>query len=129
MSNSDNHLLGHFLLRLTVGILFLVQGIGKFQNPNGVTTMLTGIGFPIPLVFAWILILSEIIFGALILIGYKVKYTAWPLAIILLVATLTVVIPSGGFNSVNFYFHLISIAGLITIALTGPGKWAVSKSH
>jgi len=128
MSSSNNHMLGHSLLRLTMGILFLVQGIRKFQNPDGVVGMLTGIGFPIPLVFTWILILSEIIFGALILIGYKVKYTAWPLVIILLVATLTVVLPSGGFNSVNFYFHLISIAGLITIALTGPGKWAITKS-
>ncbi|MEK6843951.1 MAG: DoxX family protein, partial [Nanoarchaeota archaeon] len=76
---------------------------------------------------AWILILSEAIFGALILVGYKVKYTAWPLAFVLLIAEILVVIPNGGIGSSNSFFHLIGIAGLITIALTGPGKWALTK--
>ncbi len=129
MNKSDKHMLGHTLLRVVIGILFLQAGINKFANPDGVVGMLTGIGFPAPVFFAWILLLSEIIFGALILVGYKVKYTAWPLVIIFLVALGTVVIPSGGISSNNALFHIITIAGLITIALTGPGKWALDKSQ
>ena len=128
MNKSEMHMLGHTLLRVTLGLLFIFAGYGKFANPEGVVGMLTGIGFIAPTFFAWVLLLSELIFGALILIGFKVRYTAWPLAFILLVAEITVVIPGQGISSTGSFFHLISIAGLITVALTGPGKWALSKN-
>lgn len=125
----SKHMLGHTLLRVTIGLMLLIAGIKKFQGPEGVTGMLTGLGFPAPVVFAWILILSEVIFGALVLVGYKVRYTTWPLAIILAIAVLTVTIPSQGLTSSSVWFHLIAISGLVTIALTGPGKWALSRTH
>ncbi len=124
---SDKHILGHTLLRVVIGLLFLIAGIKKFMGPDQVIGMLGGLGFPLPSFFGWLLILSETVFGALILIGYKTKYTTWPLAIILAVAWILVVVPNGGITSSNSFFHLIGIAGLITIALSGPGKWAVSK--
>ena len=127
MENSKKHMLGHALLRITVGLLFLVAGIGKLTDPSKVAGMLDGLGFPAAAIFAWVLIIAEVLGGALILIGYKVKYSAWPLIVVLMIATLMVVIPNGGFSSSNLYFHLIGIAGLISIALTGPGSWAASK--
>ena len=108
--------------------MFLVVGIGKLSNPNGVNGMLEGLGFPAAMIFAWILIIAEVLGGALVLVGYKVKYSAWVLAFVLVVATILVVLPKdGSLQSSNFYFHLIGIAGLISIALAGPGKWAASK--
>ncbi|MEK6912732.1 MAG: DoxX family protein [Nanoarchaeota archaeon] len=126
MNKSDRHMFGHTLLRVTLGLLFAIAGYKKLMNPEGVVGMLTGIGFIVPTFFAWILILSELIFGVLVFVGYKTKYTAWPLAFIMLVAETTVVAPSGFWGS-NSFFHLITIAGLATIALTGPGKWALSR--
>ena len=127
MNKSEIHMLGHTLLRVTLGLLFVLSGYRKFINPDGVAGMLTGIGFPLVTFFAWVLILSELVFGLLILVGFKVRYTAWPLAFVLLVAEITVVLPNG-FWSTNSFFHLIAIAGLVTIALTGPGKWALDKN-
>jgi putative oxidoreductase len=125
----NKHQIGHTLMRVTLGALFLVMGINKFQDPEGIIGMLGGIGFPAAAFFGWLLLLSEIIFGAAILVGYKVRYTAWPLAIILAVALVTVTIPSPdqGIMSANFYFHIISIAALVSIAFTGPGEWTISK--
>ena len=120
-------MLGHTLLRVVIGLLFLVSGIKKILAPDMVIGMVGKIGFPIAPFFAWVLILAEVIFGALVLVGYKVKYTSWPLAIVLAIAWILVVIPNGGIGSTNSFFHLIGIAGLITIALTGPGKWALTK--
>ena len=121
------HMYGHTLLRATIGLLFLIMGFNKLINPSGIIGMLGKIGFPAAAFFGWILLLSELIFGALILIGYKVRYTSWPLAIILIVAVLTVVIPGEGISSASAFFHYISIVALISIAWTGPGEWAVSK--
>lgn len=126
---SDHHMLGHTLLRVSIGVMFLLAGINKLGNPDGVIGMLGNIGFPAAALFGWILILSEAIFGALVLVGYKTKHTAWPLAVILVVAWLTVSGPNGGYFSTNSLFHLMGAAASATIALTGPGKYAISKEE
>ena len=128
-ARSRYHMHGHTLIRVTVGLLFVIMGFSKFTNPSGIIGMLGGIGFPAPTFFGWLLLLSELIFGALILVGYKVRYTAWPLAIILIVAVLTVTIPSEGIGSATAFFHYISIATLISLAWTGPGEWAISGTR
>ena len=127
MSTNNNHLLGHTLLRVTVGLLFLIMGYRKIIAPEGIIGMLGGLGFSAATLVGWVLILSELIFGALILVGYKVRYTAWPIAGILLVALVLVIIPTDGISSSNSFFHLIGIAAMVTIALSGPGKYAISE--
>lgn len=117
---------GHTLLRVTIGLLFTLAGFNKVTGIEGVTGMLSGMGFPVAVLFAWILALAELIFGVLVLVGYKTEYTAWPLAVILLIATVLVVIPNAGITASNTLYHIISIAGLVTIALTGPGKYALT---
>lgn len=117
------------IVRVLIGLMFITAGINKLLNPAGPTGMLTSLGFPTPALFAWILLLSELVFGLAILIGYQTKYTAWPLVIVLAIAEIMVVIPNpnGGILSVNSFFHVISLVALIMIALGGPGKWAVNK--
>jgi len=127
MSESNNHMLGHTLLRVTIGGLFLIMGLSKFGNPAGIIGMLSGLGFPGSTLFGWLLILSEIVFGAMLLVGYKVRFSAWPLAIVLAIAWVLVIVPTDGIRAPNSLFHLIAISGLITIALTGPGKYAMTK--
>ena len=128
MENNKGH--GLAILRVVAGLLFLLPGIMKLMDPAGITGMLTGLGFPAPSFLAWILLLSEIIFGASLIVGWKTKYTTWPLVIVLLVATLTVALPGALENPmgwVNVLFHLVGIGALISIFLDGPGAWAVSK--
>lgn len=128
-ARAQYHMYGHSLLRVTIGLLFLIMGYNKLTNPGGIIGMLGNIGFPAATFFGWLLLLSELIFGALILVGYKIKYTTWPLAIILVVAVLTVVIPGEGIGSASAFFHYISIAALISLAWTGPGEWAISETR
>lgn len=125
-----NDKMSHGLLRILLGLLFLVPGLGKLMDPAGIIGMLGGLGFPAPAFFGWILLLSEIVFGLAVLIGYKVKWTAWPLVLVLAVATITVHLPTLGtpMGPINVLFHLVGIAGLIVLASGGPGAWAVSKA-
>ena len=83
MADAKNY--GPTFLRLGLGILFIFMGLGKLQNPAGITGMLANIGFPAAVFWAWLLLLSEIIFGAAILIGFKVKFTTIPLIIIIII--------------------------------------------
>lgn len=121
-----NKLHGSALLRIALGLLFLIPGLSKLMNPSMISGMLSGLGFPIAVIFAWILILVEIIFGVLLLIGIKTEIAVWPLFIVLLVALLLVGIPSFNMTDVqsimNILWHLVGLAGLLTISSTGPGK-------
>jgi uncharacterized membrane protein YphA (DoxX/SURF4 family) len=84
----------------------LIPGLFKLfsQGPSGVGEFLSGLGFPIPLLFAWILIASEIIFGLAILARYELRYTAIPPAIIMIVAAFTVALPAS--NWPTFLMHI-----------------------
>lgn len=79
--------------RILLGLVMLVSGILKLFviGPDAVTGMLSGMALFAwaPAFWAWILILSEIIFGIAILAKYKLEYTVWPPVIILVVASFT----------------------------------------
>lgn len=111
------------IMRASIGLMFIVAGLSKLFDPSSIIGLLKSIGFPLPLFFGWIVLLSEIFFGIAVLVGWKLKYTVWPLAIILLVATITVALPGISSQPLNFFFHVIGISGLISLFFTGPGKW------
>ncbi|MEX2017309.1 MAG: DoxX family membrane protein, partial [Candidatus Pacearchaeota archaeon] len=74
--------------RILLGLLILVPGIIKLfvSGPDAVIGMLSGIALFswAPAFWAWVLMLSEVIFGLAILANYKLKYTVIPPVIILL---------------------------------------------
>ena len=78
---------------ILLGLVMLVPGLMKLfvMKPATVITMLSGMPFfgLAPAFWGWVLIISEILFGILILAKYKLKYTTIPAMIILVVATFT----------------------------------------
>ena len=126
MENKDYSL---SLLRIALGLLFLIPGIGKLMAPEGVTQMLGGLGFPAPVVFAWILLLIEIIFGLALIIGFKTRFSVWPVFVVLLIATLLTALPkaygdiSNPQAAMSLLWHLVGLAGLLVINQKGPGKF------
>ena len=116
---------GLLFLRVTLGLLFLVPGIGKLMDPAGPIGMLTGLGFPGPTFWAWLLIIAEVACGLALIVGYKVKYAAWPLVVVLLVALFAVHLKD---DPVTILFRILGIASLISVSLSGPGKFALSRA-
>ena len=127
MSNGKDYSIT--FMRVLLGLLFLIPGISKLMNPDMIIGMLGGLGFPSAALFGWILILSEIVFGIALVIGFKVKYAVWPLIIILAVAILTVHIKDveNPMMMIDILFRLGAIAGLNLLRYTGNGSLAVSK--
>ena len=86
----------NFLLinRLLLGLLMFVAGFLKLFviGPDVIVGMMSGIGLFAwaPAFWAWVLILSEILFGIAILAKWKLNWTTIPPAIIMIVAGLTV---------------------------------------
>ena len=130
MNEMKNSQYGPTITRIALGLLFIIPGLSKLSNPAGIIGMLGGLGFFAPALWGWVLLLSEIIFGAAVFVGWKVKYTVWPLVIIMLVAGSTVALPQIGTNPMAVpitLFHLVAVAALIGVFLTGPGALAVKQ--
>lgn len=93
--------------RILLGLVMLVPGLLKLFviGPSAVVGMLSGnVLFSwAPSFWAWVLILSEIVFGIAILARWKLEYTVWPPIVIMLVAAFTV---AWG-NWPTFLMHLV----------------------
>jgi len=117
------------VLRIFLGLLFLAPGLMKLMNPDSIIGMLGGMGFPLAALFGWIVIISEVLGGLALILGYKVKWAVWPLVIVLLVATITVAIPglSAPMGAIGLLWHILGIAGLISVFLSGAGALSLEK--
>ena len=122
---------GPFVLRLGLGILFFIPGLQKLANPGMIIGMLDGMGVPLATLMGWVLLLSEIVFGASILVGWKLKKTVWPLAVIMAIALFAVHVPAWMSGApmalISVLFHLVGIAGLISLYYSGAGAYAVKN--
>lgn len=112
------------LLRLVVGGIFVYAGWMKLQNPAMVQGMLTSMNFPLPVVMAWVLSLSEFVFGILVVLGVFTCASTLPLMFAMVVAFLTVHIKDGLTNPMTQYVMLI-FASLLTLCASGAGKYSV----
>ncbi len=111
---------GPFALRIGVGGIFLFAGIMKLLNPSMVVGMLGNLGFPGPSFWTWLLIIVELVCGAAVLVGFKLKWVTIPLAVVMLVAIVT----SELAIAVN---NVVILSGLVSLWLSGAGAWALSK--
>lgn len=120
------------VLRLALGLVFIIPGLQKLANPAMIAGMLQGMGFPAPTLLGWLVLLAEIIFGVAVLVGWKVKKTVWPLVVILAVALISVHIPAwmaaNPMALIGVLFHLLGIAALVSLYLSGPGAKSINKN-
>ena len=118
-------------LRVVVGIVFVVHGGQKLflMGFGGVAGMLGGLGVPAPGFFAVIVTLVELLGGLALILGLFTRVAAIPLAVDMLVATLTVHLPNG-FSVANggYEFTLVLLAASLALAVAGPGKAALDKA-
>jgi putative oxidoreductase len=81
-------------IRLMVGAVFLSEGIQKFLFPQSLGVgRFTNIGIPMPNISAPFVGITEIVCGALILLGLASRLAAIPLIVDMLVAIATTKIP------------------------------------
>jgi len=127
-------------VRLMVGIGFMAHGVAKLtRGPDAFAGILHALGVPAPHLMAWVTILTEILGGLAVLLGAFVAIVSLPMAVLLLVAIVTVHLPYGfssirleavtttgaQFGPVGYECNLLYLAGLTSLALGGPGPLAL----
>ncbi len=114
--------MGVFLIRLGLGLVFVVNGWGKLQGMEGVIAFFATLGF-LPF-FAYLVAYGEFLGGIAMITGVWTKWAGMLLAIIMAVAvweTKTDV----GFTSYQLPLSLLFTS--IGIAFTGPGSFTIHK--
>jgi uncharacterized membrane protein YphA (DoxX/SURF4 family) len=119
------------LIRLTVGLVFLTEGIQKYLFPDLLGTgRFTTIGFSNPAFWAYFTGTFEIICGTLIILGLITRVASIPLIIIMITAFISTKIPilvHKGFwpwaheYRTDFAMTLL----LIYLLIYGSGIWSV----
>jgi len=117
------HDITHFGIRAAIGVIFIVQGSGKF-NP-GFAGMLTNMGVPAEMQIP--IALAETIGGTLLIVGVLSRISSSILSIIMLGAIFHVKGASNLVGEGGFALDLMILAGCLIVIVAGPGK--VSISH
>jgi putative oxidoreductase len=117
------HDITHFGIRAAIGVIFIVQGSGKF-NP-GFAGFLTNIGLPVEMQIP--IALAETIGGTLLIVGVLSRISSSILSIIMLGAIFHVKGASNLTGEGGFALDLMVLAGCLAIIVAGPGR--VSISH
>lgn len=124
--------LGLLILRISIGALMLLHGIGKLNGGLGfIQGLLSEKG--IPSFIAYGVIVGEVLAPLAILVGFRTRIAAAIYAFNCLVAILLV--HSGDLFTLNQHggwgIELLGLylLGAIALFFTGAGKYAVSKNN
>jgi putative oxidoreductase len=130
-----------FLLRFNLGFVFVGTGKGKVAHVDKVTHFFETLHIPAPHLNAVVVGWTELIGGALLVLGLATRLSAAALATTMVVALATAIIPgiagdlkdsgesgaSAWFFAFNSKDELTYLLLLIAIVVLGPGKIALDR--
>jgi len=127
-------------LRLALGAGFMVHGYAKLsRGVAGFAKLLAFASVPLPKLMAWIGATTELFGGAMLILGLLVSIVSIPLIITMLTAMISIQYKFG-FSSVKtigltasgpvfgppgYEINLIYIAALLSLLITGAGRFSV----
>ena len=129
-------------LRFLVGYGFIEHGLAKLsRGPDAFASILQQLGVSLPHLAAWLTISTEILGGLAMLLGVLVFWASIPMAVVLLVAMISVHLPYGfssvklvgisasgaRFGPVGYEIDLLYLAALLMLAVQGPGPLALDN--
>ena len=131
---SDNP--GLALVRVALGIVFTVSGVGKVlgvgpkaMGIQGFAGFLGGLGVPLPTLVAWGVGLLELVGGVLLLVGLLTRIVGALMAINMAAALVLVHLPSGFVASNGGYEYVLVLAFCsLGLAVGGPGALSVDEA-
>lgn len=111
------------LARLVVGWIFAESGWGKINSIEPVIDFFTSLELPAPAFQAYLVAYTELIAGALLMLGLATRYASIPLIITMIVALIKVTAPEA--DALSDYLaasEFLYIALMIWLMVFGGGK-------
>lgn len=116
------------ILRVVVGITFVYAGWSKIQmGTEAVSGFFASAGIPLAGIMAPFVMWLEFLGGIALILGVWTHLVSKLLGIVMIVAIFTVHISAGFAAPAGYQIPLTLLAALISIMITGPGKWALGN--
>lgn len=117
---------GLMLLRLVVGVIFLMHGGQKFSwGFHNVAGFLGSLGIPLPIPAAIVLTLVEFVGGIALILGLLTRYAAALLCVDTIVALIVYHAKNGFFVPNGVEFPLLLLVANINLVLAGAGALSI----
>jgi putative oxidoreductase len=118
---------GLFLLRLALGVVFVMHGWQKLAvfGHAGVTGFLTQLGVPFPGVNAVLITAVELGGGLLLLAGAFTRVAGTLIAFAMLVAVMTAHLANGFYAPTGFEYPMTLLLASAAVTMTGAGAYSV----
>lgn len=122
--------LGQFAGRILLSLIFIIAGVGKILNFSGTLQYMNaeGLVFLTPLLLVGAIII-ELVFGLLLVIGYKTRLAAIVLFLFLIPTTIifhdfwnVAAEPEKTVQSIMFFKNLAIMGGLLILAAAMPAS-------
>jgi putative oxidoreductase len=116
---------GLLVLRLVVGVTFLLHGLDKLDGLGGVEMYFDSLAIPAPGFMATLVALTETVGGILLIVGLLTPVAGLALAIDMLVAALTAHADKGFFADKGGYeFVLVLGTACVALLAAGAGRFS-----
>jgi putative oxidoreductase len=121
------------ILRVLVGITFLLNGLPKIQGFTGFTRFVSSLGFPMPGLFAAIVVTLEVLGGLLLIAGLGTRWVSILYVVEMLITTLLVKMPRAGFiapqgGGAGAELDLLLLAAALILLTHGSGPLSVERN-
>ncbi|HLR13516.1 MAG TPA: DoxX family protein [Burkholderiaceae bacterium] len=132
MSSSTLDDFGKLVLRVAVGGMLIMHGIGKLIGGiGGIENMVIGAGMPA--FFAWAVYIGEVIAPALMILGYYARLGGIIGALNMLVAIALAhsnqIFSVGSMGGWAIELQGLFLFGCVSVALLGAGRYSVAGKH
>lgn len=116
----------HLAGRILLALIFVIAGIGKFNDPAGTTAYMGSVG--LPAILLWPTILLEVLGGIAIIVGFQTRLVAYLLAGFTLLAAALFHNNFGDQMQMIMFLKDLAIAGgFLLLASSGATALAVDK--
>lgn len=110
------------LARVVVGVVFVQSGWGKLTDIDTVIEFFTSLGLPVPAFQAYLASTSELVCGALLLLGLATRFAVVPLIVTMVVAIRTALWDQvDGVASLFTMIEGLYIVLFVWLGVAGPG--------
>jgi len=112
----------HFGIRVTIGMIFIMHSLGKFEP--GFMEFLSGLGIPAEMQFP--IALAEFVPGVMLIIGGLTRISASLLSVIMLGAIFVVKGAEVFTGRGGTELDILLLASCLVIIVIGPGRISIS---
>ncbi len=123
--------LGLLILRLTVGVIFIIHGYAKIFQGEGISqtvTQFSAMGLYMPHITAWLVAAGEFGGGCFLILGFLTREFSLYLAVLMAGAIWTVHLQNGFFNMNQGYeYNLALIGACLCLVFSGGGSGSLDK--